>query len=106
MTPRLNSRRKGRRGELDALALLVAHGIGGTLRYEQPAMGGADGDIATALGNFEVKRRARFPDYLKPHAGVRAVIFREDRGDWLVVVRAEDYLGLLEGNKSDQESRG
>lgn len=92
-----SQRAKGRRGELEALALLNEYGIEGELRYEQSAKGGELGDIETDIGNVEVKRRAKVPDWLAPADAVRLVLVRQDRGPWLVVMRAEDALKLIQG---------
>jgi hypothetical protein len=89
-----HSRSKGRRGELEALALLAEYGIDGEIRYGQEERGGGLGDIESTAGNWEVKRRAGLPEWLDIAEGVRGVLVRRDRGQWLVVLRAEDFLGL------------
>lgn len=88
-------RSKGRRGELEALALLNEYGIEGTLRYGQEETTGANGDIETSVGNWEVKRRASLPSWLRPADNVRGVLVRQDRGPWLVVMRANDVLSTM-----------
>lgn len=88
-------RTKGRRGEREALALLAEYGIEGELRYGQEERGGSLGDIETTIGNVEVKRRAKVPDWLTPADAVRLVLVRQDRGPWLAVMRASDVLPRL-----------
>lgn len=88
-------RSKGRRGELEALALLAEYGIDGEIRYGQEERGGDFGDLETTAGNWEIKRRASLPEWLRPKDNVRGVIVRQDRGEWLVVLRARDILPLI-----------
>lgn len=88
-------RSKGRRGELEALALLGDYGIDGEIVYGQEERGGGLGDLDTDAGRWEVKRRACLPAWLTPAEAVRGVLVRRDRGEWLVVLRAKDALKLL-----------
>ena len=85
-----SQRTKGRRGELEARDQLRAHGIAAERVHDQAANGGHDLD--TDIGPVEVKRRKRLPAYLKPKPGVKLTMFREDRGEWFVMLRLEDYL--------------
>lgn len=96
-------RDKGRRGELEALRLLSDHGIDGELRYGQPEMGGSLGDIDSTAGNWEVKRRASLPAWLQMTPEVRGVLVRQDRGEWLVVMRARDVLGMMHNKEVAQD---
>lgn len=45
---------------------------------------------------FECKRRAKLPAIFRELAGFKGLIVREDRGEALVVIRFEDFLGLLQ----------
>jgi hypothetical protein len=90
-----SQRDKGRRGELEVLALFTERGFDGSLRYEQPEYGGDQGDVETTVGNWEVKRRASLPSWMQTADEVRGVFVRKDRGPWLVLVRADDLLALL-----------
>lgn len=92
-------RAKGRRGELEVAARLndLLIGADASLIYGQEEIGGRRGDVASTLGNFEVKRRATFPDWLEIADGVRGVYCRRDRGEWYVVIRASDFEALLCG---------
>ncbi len=82
--------------------MLAEYGIDGELRYGQEERGGELGDIDSAVGNIEVKRRAKnvLPAYLRPADAVRAVLVREDHGPWMVVLRASDWLAMV---KRDRE---
>ena len=91
-------RDKGRRGELEVLERLNAIGGDGELLYGQPELGGKDGDVSTNYGLFEVKRRASFPAWLDPPENVRGVYCRRDRGEWLVLVRAQDFEDLMQSS--------
>lgn len=86
-------RDKGRRGELEALHLLESYGIKAERIHGQEEIGGQSGDLKTAAGNIEVKRRAKIPAWLKPGPGVEAVMVREDGGGWLVVTRVGVVFG-------------
>jgi len=90
-----SQRSKGRRGELEALALLAEYGIDGELRYGQEERGGGLGDIDSTVGNFEVKRRASLPAWMRLTPEVRGVLVRQDRGEWMVLLRAKDALGRI-----------
>jgi hypothetical protein len=92
-------RDKGRRGELEVLSRLNAIGGDGVLNYGQEELSGADGDVQTVFGQYEVKRRASFPSWLDLAENVRGVYCRRDRGEWMVLVRATDYELLLRANR-------
>jgi len=95
-------RSKGRRGELEALALLAEYGIDGELRYGQEERGGGLGDIDSDIGRIEVKRRKVIPEWLKLSDEVLCVMVRADRGPWMVVVRAKDVIGQLAKKEADR----
>lgn len=90
-----HQRRKGRRGELEVAARLNEIGGDCSLRYEQPEAGGANGDVQSIYGNVEVKRRASLPDWMHLQDNVRGVYVRQDRGEWLVLIRARDFEELV-----------
>ena len=52
-------------------------------------------DLDTDVGPIECKKRARLPSYLCPGENVRAVVFAQDRGPRLVLLRLDDALTLL-----------
>lgn len=88
-------RDKGRRGELELARILGDAGIEAELQYGQEERGGGLGDVTTAQGRFECKRRKALPRFLELADGVRVVAFREDRGSWRAMLRLEDLLELL-----------
>ena len=99
-----SQRSKGRRGELEALTLLNEYGIEGTLRYGQEETTGANGDIESTAGNWEVKRRASLPSWLRPADNVRGVLVRQDRGPWLIVLRAKDALSIISTSEGGDDA--
>lgn len=101
------SRRKGASGEREWCAVLKTAGYFDAERnITQTRAGGGDVPVAPVL--YEVKRYAKirvreFLDQavaaLPKHPGcdTPVVAMREDgRTDWMVLLRAEDYLRLLE----------
>jgi hypothetical protein len=94
-----HSRSKGRRGELEVLARLNAIGGDGVLNYGQEELSGANGDVQTNYGQFEVKRRAAFPSWMTIADDVRGVYCRRDHGPWMVLLRADDAELLLAASR-------
>lgn len=98
----LNSRQKGCRGEREAAAFLREHGIGA--RRGQQFSGSKDSpDVVHDLEGFhlEVKRTERLSLYdamaqAVADCGERVpvVFHRRNHSDWLVILRAEDFLKL------------
>lgn len=100
----MNSREKGKRGEREWADFLNRHGLAAR-RGQQ--FNGLDGEdvVCDALPrlHFEVKRVERLNLYeafaqarRDSHGGrVPILVHRRNRGDWLVVLRAEDALPVL-----------
>lgn len=60
------------------------------------ALGKAAGvDLVVGGRCLQAKRRRVFPKYLQPDKDCHAVVFRQDRGPTLVLLRWEDYLRCL-----------
>lgn len=90
-----HSRNKGRRGELEWAKKVGGH------RDNDEGLSGIDvrskpiGTLYPPLEYWEVKRRASIPATIRTwlkqmhDEGADAVAFREDRGDWYVIIRAE-----------------
>lgn len=49
---------------------------------------------------IQAKRRKKLADYLQIPESCDAVVFRQDRGDSLVLLRWDDYLSLLDSGDS------
>jgi len=99
-----SSRTKGKSGELEVVHILEAHGYKGVKRT--PNSGGLSwkGDVLGMDGfTIEVKRceSLQLPKWwgkLVLEAGHRIPLLchRRSRGEWLVTLRFEDFLGLME----------
>lgn len=112
----MNSRSKGKRGELEASKVWVAT-FGGTARRGQQFSGGQESpDVVSSHENLhlEVKRCEagnpyRWMDQAVRDAGgkVPVVLHRRNGRDWLLIVRLEDAPRLAEEvGKAAQEVGG
>lgn len=101
----INSKQKGKRGELDFRNLLIEHGF--DARRGQQFSGSADSPdvVCDALPSvhFEVKFTEKFNAYdavaqAKRDAGdfkLPVVAHRRNNHDWLVIMPAQDWLSLI-----------
>lgn len=97
------SKEKGKRGEREVAALLREYGFGA--RRGQQFSGGDDSpDVKHTMDGFhiEVKRTERFYLYpaleqaqedKRPHE-VPLVFHRTNRGEWVIVMPARDFLKI------------
>ena len=53
-------------------------------------------DLKVAGKRIQAKRRKKLASYLQPSAEVDAVAVRQDRGETLVILKWEEYLGMLQ----------
>lgn len=99
------SREKGKAGEREFAAFLRSHGIEAR-RGVQYAGGGDSPDVVHGLDgvHFEVKRVERLSlwpslEQAMQDAGgnVPVVAHRSNKREWVVVLRAEDFLTLVSG---------
>ena len=106
----MNSCQKGKRGEREAAAFLRSHGFAAAKRGQQ-FHGGADSpDVAGVPGwHLEIKRveRLNLRDAVAQAAGDAggqrwAVLHRWNNGQWLAIVRAEDFLDLIRASLDPQ----
>jgi len=105
----VNSRAKGKRGELEfAKFCREVLGLEGARRTQQYCGSDGVGDV-TVPGldvHWEVKRPKTLPVQTRKYmeqalsdarlSDVPVVTMREDGGDWLLMLRAEDLMGLAE----------
>lgn len=101
---KINSRAKGKVGELEFAAFLREHGYESARRGQQ-FKGGAGSPDVMGLDGFhvEVKRTevTSLKDWIaqaKNDAGagkVPMIAHRKNRGNWIAVLDMEDFLGLL-----------
>ncbi len=101
----MNSRQKGKRGELELAALLREHGFPEARRGVQ-YQGGADSPDCIGLPDvhIEVKRteKTALYDWIeqadgeRPLGSIPAIFHRKNgRRRWLTIVYADDFLDLL-----------
>ncbi len=99
----MNSRQKGKRGELELVAALRDLGV--PARRGQQFHGGPESpDVVCELPgfHFECKRSERFSAYdameqassEAPTGATPVVCHKRNRGEWLAVVRLEDFVRL------------
>ncbi len=99
----MNSRRKGKRGELGFAEYLRAHGF--QARRGQQFSGSSDSpDVVHSIPgvHFEVKRTERGNPYDWLAQAIRdsgnklpVVAHKRNRRDWIAVLRMDDLMGLL-----------
>ena len=100
----MNSRDKGKRGELEWASFLRDHGFPGARRTAQSCgrYGLADVDGVRGL-HFEVKRRERgnTEEWLQQAErdsaltkNIPVVAHRRNREEWKITLRAEDFLRI------------
>ena len=102
----MNSRNKGKRGELELARILREHGY--TARRGQQYHGGADSpDVIGLPGiHIEVKRVERlnlteaYAQAFRDAADgeIPAVFHKRNREPWMVTVKLEDFLELYGGS--------
>jgi len=88
-----SQRTKGAAFERECVILLNEHGADAERNLSQTRDGGYD--IDSLFGAFECKKRAAIPAYLRPVENVRGVIFAQDRGERLVLLRFNDAAMLM-----------
>lgn len=100
----INSKTKGKTGELEVAALLRQHGFDAR-RGQQFSGGGESPDVVHSIPgvHVEVKRTERLQLYpamaqaMKdaPADAMPVVFHRANRKDWIVVMNAGDFLNLV-----------
>lgn len=106
----MNSKAKGNAGERELCAILA--NTGAAVRNDQRYIGGRDNpDISLETGgkrfHVECKRAERFNAYAAMEQAVNdanghavpVVMHRRNRKPWLVVLKLDDFLRLLEDQK-------
>jgi hypothetical protein len=100
----VNSRNKGKRGELEFVSKLAQHGWNGR-RSQQFCGANGDADVVSddlQFLHFEVKRRNagnvhHWMDQARNDARwqIPTVCHRRDHSEWLMTFRADDVLGAI-----------
>jgi hypothetical protein len=111
----MNSRQKGKRGELDAAKAWVQN-VGGEARRGQQFAGGNDSpDVVTSFADIhlEVKRTERGNPYGWVDQAVAdcqgkcpVVLHRRNNREWLAIVRLSDVQRLAEAVATKAETLG
>lgn len=98
----MNSRQKGKRGELELAHILKTYGYEAR-RGQQYCGANGDADVIGLPGvHIEVKRTERFKLYDAMEQAERdaredeipAVFTRKNNKNWLVCMRLEDFMGM------------
>ena len=98
------SKRKGNTFEREVVDAAKAAGL------ESKRAWGSDGrslgfspevDLVIGDAKVQAKRRRSIAEYLKPSEAVDAVVFREDRGETLVLMKFDTYLEMLSNDRSE-----
>lgn len=88
-----SQRTKGATFEREIVTALCGWGAEAERNLSQSRDGGYD--IDSLFGAFECKKRATLPAYLRPVESVRGVIFAQDRGERLILLRFKDACTLM-----------
>lgn len=98
-----NSRRKGKRGELEAVAALKQLGIDARRSVQYCGRAGAADLSVNCPIHFEVKRTEKLNVYEAIGQAVRdskgrvpAVLWRRNRREWLLILRLADLSMFIE----------
>lgn len=106
-TMTINSKQKGKRGELEFSHFLRDHGYSEARRGQQ--YNGLEGEDVIGLPGFhiEVKITERFNLYdaldqsiRDASEGVPIVAHRKNRREWVIVLQAEDFLKLIDNKRT------
>ena len=89
-----SQRTKGAAFEREIVNLMNEYGADAERNLSQTRDGGYD--IDSLWGAFECKKRAALPAYLRPVENVRGVVFAQDRGERLVLLRFKDAALLMQ----------
>lgn len=111
----INSKQKGKRGELEFASFLKDRGIAAH-RSAQYCGKNGDADVVTDLDNlhFEVKRTETFSPYKALEQAtqdcrnkVAVVAHKKNRSEWHVFISADDFINLIRGlSSAKQPSNG
>ena len=105
----MNSRQKGKRGELDHAHRLKNYGYEAR-RGQQYCGANGDADVVGLPGvHIEVKRTERFKLYDAMEQAERdakagetpVVVTRRNNKNWLVCMKLEDFMEMYEGGKTN-----
>lgn len=107
----VNSREKGKKGELELARILRGYGAD-TRRGQQYCGANGDADVVGLVGlHIECKRVERLNIYLAmqqaendAREGEKPVVMhRRNREGWLVTLKLDDFMEIYEGSKKENE---
>ena len=107
----MNSRQKGKRGELEAAHLLREYGFEAR-RGQQFSGANGDPDVVGLPGiHLEVKRVEKLNLEAAMQQSIRdartneipIVMHRKNRGQWLVTMTFENWMKLYQGGQTDDD---
>lgn len=81
--------------EARGLVAVRAWGSNGAALGEAPEVDLVFEDRGGFKWTVQAKRRAKLPEYIKPPAGAKVVMLREDRGESLVVIPLDVFLEMV-----------
>jgi len=93
-----SAKQKGNTGERQVVALAQQHGLHAIRAWGSDGRALGQSTTCDVLINnqpWQVKRRAKIAEYVKPPTGTIGTLIREDRGEWLAVIPAKEYFDLL-----------
>jgi Holliday junction resolvase len=88
-----SQRTKGAAFEREIVIALNEHGADAERNLSQSRDGGYD--IDSRFGTWECKKRAKLAACLRPAENVRGVIFAQDHGERLILLRFKDAAQLM-----------
>ena len=106
----INSRNKGKVGELELAEVLRSHGFDS--RRGQQFKGGGDSPDVTGIPGWHIEckrvEKGNLYDWYAQAcrdaaSKVPVVIHRRSREPWVVILRLEDFLNLIKGKLDDTE---
>ena len=104
----LKSKRKGKRGEREVVALARRYGVDASREWHRATSTDQNDrvrDIQVAGDYYQVQVSANgFQRIYQELRGVRGYFFRQNRGEWVVALRAADYLALVSKALTEAES--
>jgi len=99
------SKRKGKRTEREVVALARSYGLDASREWHRAQSADARErvcDVRIGGHYYQVQISANgFQRIYRELEGVRGFFFRRDRGEWLVALRAADYLALVQGQRKN-----
>jgi Holliday junction resolvase len=85
-------REKGKRGEREVVNLARAYGLDAVRTWETAQGANPECDVCIQGEPYQVKFRRSFKFLYDALHGVKGVFLKQNGGEWLIVLRAKDYL--------------